>query len=898
MTICRLSVTSDCSHRPPAKRHADFSPISPRVCHHHIADWRAPPDLTRGRPVLYPTDVATIVLAVASLLLVVSIVQPLAGRFGLPTSVLLALVGTAIGGGAAFVLNSPDITAFDALARPFAAPPVTSAVFLDCFLPILLFQASLSMDIRRLVEDAAPILLLAVLAVLVTTGLIGWTLSELSGEPLIPALLLGSIVATTDPAAVVAIFRDLGAPARLTRLVEGESLLNDSAAIAIFTILVGLLKSGGHVEWGSAVAHFVLNFGGGILLGAAAARLATACLPLLHGDRAAEMTLTLALPYLVFILGEEELHVSGVVAVVAAGITFGSTALSRMSPYNWTFLNELWEQLAFWAGSFIFILAAILVPTLLVDVGTKDLLLLGVALGAALVARIVVLFGVLPPLTWLKWSAPVSTAYKLVITWGGLRGAVTVALALAVTEDVGLDPEVKRFVAVLATGFVLFTLFVNGTTLRGVLRLLKLDRLSPRDEALRDNVVALSLADLRDSLAATAVDYRMSEEVAAETLARYSTRIENATRRRQKRVAALDGERAEVLERDRLAIALVSLASHERRLVLNHHAEGTASRRTVEALLRAADGMVDAARVDGRSGYVHAVRRIGRATFGFRCAHFLHRRLRIETPLANRLAERFERLVVSRMLLDELSRFIGQKLSRFLDDRLLQIINDIMAIRRDRTRRMVDALQAQYPEYSAALERRILEQAAVRQELQAYRGLYDEGLIGQELYEDLSRRLRKRRAETEARPRLDLGLKPGELMQRIDLFRDLAPDQAERLGRLARPLIAVPGDKLVRKGERGDSVFFISSGAVEVTLPGEPVTLGRGDIFGEMALMTGEPRRADVTAVTYSQLLVLHASDFRRFLGSNPDVQATIQQIFDSRMSEVVSRKTPALSEP
>jgi CPA1 family monovalent cation:H+ antiporter len=207
---------------------------------------------------------------------------------------------------------------------------------------------------------------------------------------------------------------------------------------------------------------------------------------------------------------------------------------------------------------------------------------------------------------------------------------------------------------------------------------------------------------------------------------------------------------------------------------------------------------------------------------------------------------------------------------------------------------MLDALQAQYPEYLAALERRILEQAALRQEMQAYRGLYDEGLIGQELYEDLSRRLRKRRTSAETAPHLDLGLKPGELMRRIDLFRDLAPDQAERLGKLARPLIAVPGDRLVRKGERGDSVFFISSGAVEVILPGDPVTLGRGDIFGEMALLTGEPRRADVTAVTYSQLLVLHASDFRRFLGANPDVQATIQRIFDTRMNADLGRTEAA----
>ena len=109
----------------------------------------------------------------------------------------------------------------------------------------------------------------------------------------------------------------------------------------------------------------------------------------------------------------------------------------------------------------------------------------------------------------------------------------------------------------------------------------------------------------------------MSDAVAAETLARYTRRIESATQRRETRVAALGAERAEVLERDRLAIALVSLASHERRLVLYHHAHGTASRRVVETLLRGSDTMVDAARTDGRSGYIKAVKRVGRYTIGF-----------------------------------------------------------------------------------------------------------------------------------------------------------------------------------------------------------------------------------------------------------------------------------------
>ena len=111
-----------------------------------------------------------------------------------------------------------------------------------------------------------------------------------------------------------------------------------------------------------------------------------------------------------------------------------------------------------------------------------------------------VLFGLLPLLSALHLSQKVSGAYKLAITWGGLRGAVTLALALAVTENNGLDPGVRNAVAVLATGFVLFTLLVNGLTLRPVIRLLKLDRLSPLNQALRNKVLALSLADVRDAL--------------------------------------------------------------------------------------------------------------------------------------------------------------------------------------------------------------------------------------------------------------------------------------------------------------------------------------------------------------------------------------------------------------
>ena len=180
-------------------------------------------------------------------------------------------------------------------------------------------------------EDAAPILLLAVVAVFVATAVIGLALWPLAGVPLVVCLLLGSIVATTDPAAVVAIFRDIGAPARLVRLVEGESLLNDAAAIAIFYVLLEMITSGGDADLLMGAWDLAVDLGGGTLLGIVAARLGVAVIPLLRGRRTAEVTLTLTLPYLVFVSGDHFLGVSGVVAVAVAGLVFGREPVAAVA---------------------------------------------------------------------------------------------------------------------------------------------------------------------------------------------------------------------------------------------------------------------------------------------------------------------------------------------------------------------------------------------------------------------------------------------------------------------------------------------------------------------------------------------------------------------------------------
>ena len=145
------------------------------------------------------------------------------------------------------------------------------------------------------------------------------------------ALLLGTIVATTDPAAVVAIFRELGAPPRLTRLLEGESLLNDAAAIVLFgVIVVDLLTDGAHPASAPGSCALPRPFSAGWLLGAVAGRLFGADPAAARRSRSAEVTLSVALPYIVYLVGEEVFDVSGVVAVVSAGLTAGAIGRVRL----------------------------------------------------------------------------------------------------------------------------------------------------------------------------------------------------------------------------------------------------------------------------------------------------------------------------------------------------------------------------------------------------------------------------------------------------------------------------------------------------------------------------------------------------------------------------------------
>lgn len=831
-----------------------------------------------------------ITAAFALLMLTISLLQPLARRLGLAPSVLLAMVGTLIGIGATYLLYTPRTDVFDTIANVFVYPPLNSEKILYIFLPLLLFQTSLTLDVRRLFEDWAPILVMAVVAVFVATAFIGLALYPLSGVSLLACLLLGAIVATTDPVAVVAIFRDIGAPARLGRIVEGESLLNDAAAIVLFVILVGIMTGEQSLSYNAAVLSFFQSFIGGLILGSLVARIAVMLLPLMRDLPLAQVTLSVALPYGIYVLSDQFAGVSAVVAVVSAGVVFNLYGPARIQPSNWDFLHAVWDQISFWAASLIFMLAAILIPRLVAGFTPLDILLLVITIVAALASRAVVIYGLLPVLSAVGLGQTVSNKYKVVILWGGMRGAVTLTLALSVLENPALSDEISTFVTKLATGFVLFTLFVYGTSLKPLIKLLGLDQLNARDEALRSQYLALALSDIKQDIEKTADDYHVSKSVTDGVLADYNDRSAAAS--------AETNMLEKLKDKDRVAVGLIALADHERQLVLDHFRGKTLAGSKVSQFLTITGQIGDLARSEGRSGYNKATRRPLKFGAVFRFAQFLQRRFRINTLLARQLANRFEFLLVYRILGDELADYNDQRIRPLLGERVCDILKETLAIRQSETQQAIEALRLQYPDYADALENKFLRMAGIRLEETVYDEARDQMLIGPELHQNLMRDVELIRRACDVRPKLDLGMKTIELVRSHPLFAGLPDQQQKEIIKLMRPQFATPGEPLIRKGENGDAAYFIASGAVEVQTANDTVRLGRGDVFGEIALMTGGKRSADVVAIGYCHLLSLKAQDFKVLLEKSPDLKVHVAKLSAERLEMNTAPLPPESEDP
>ena len=214
------------------------------------------------------------------------------------------------------------------------------------------------------------------------------------------------------------------------------------------------------------------------------------------------------------------------------------------------------------------------------------------------------LYGLIPVLSLARIAQPIDRNYKLFMLWGGMRGAVSLALALAATENMSLPPEIRQFVGVLATGFVLFTLLVTAPTMRPLMRLLKLSDASPADIALRERVIGLSLSSIREEIETVGREHRIAPEIVDEITAIYDAHSRDP--------AEIAEENAQLPAEIRTRAAISVLADREQEFCLEYFEGRTVSRRVAASLLAHAARLRDGARSQGVEGYQQAAARLRR----------------------------------------------------------------------------------------------------------------------------------------------------------------------------------------------------------------------------------------------------------------------------------------------
>ncbi len=375
------------------------------------------------------------------LFLVSTIVAVIGRRFRIPYTVGLVLAGLALS------LRSPiDVD-------------LSPELFLSLFLPPLLFEAAFHLNFEDLRRNLGTIVVFAVPGVLLNMLIVGGVVSLGSGLTLPIALVFGSLIAATDPVAVVGIFRKLGAPKRLEVLLEGESLLNDGTAIVIFNLTLGFIASG-EFSLINSLTEFIRIAGGGLIVGLVFGWL-FASITTRIDDHLVETTLTTVLAFGSFLVAEDLLHVSGVLAVVAAGIVSGNVGPRGMSPTTRIVVFNFWEYAAYLANSAVFLLIGLQMDLPVLINSWQSILW---AIAAVLVSRAVVVYLI----SYLGRSIPLS--WRHVFFWGGLRGGIALALALSLPSSI--EPY-RETVILMTFGVVLFSIVGQGYSMDRLLLRLK-----------------------------------------------------------------------------------------------------------------------------------------------------------------------------------------------------------------------------------------------------------------------------------------------------------------------------------------------------------------------------------------------------------------------------------------
>lgn len=429
------------------------------------------------------------VLSLLVFLLSGAFLRLLVGKLKIPFTLLLVIIGIIFAVTSNFSIyyfsflqpnpNTGEISFLHHFLNTLGNFKLSPDMVFFIFLPTLLFESAFNLRLSQLRQSIIHITTLSIFSLTLSVGLIGASFYYLFDFPWLYALLFGVIISATDPVAVLGIFKEVGAPKRLRTIVEGESLFNDGTALVFFNILKVLLVAliaGNYEEINfiSGFENFAWNIFGGILFGGMMGYFFSKIIEHIHDKKNVEMSFTLVLAHITFLFGEL-IHVSPIIATVIAGIILGNYGRHKISPIVLETMHHFWDHMAFIVNTLVFILIGISIA----NSASYELWILSLA--AIPIVFIARFFSVIPVMSLtnliLQKQYRVSLPWQIIVSHGGLRGALAVVMLLSLPEDF----EHYELFQSMAVSVITFLLLFNGMTIKWLLKKFGLMDFSPTD---------------------------------------------------------------------------------------------------------------------------------------------------------------------------------------------------------------------------------------------------------------------------------------------------------------------------------------------------------------------------------------------------------------------------------
>ena len=770
-------------------------------------------------------------------------------------------------------------------------------VIMFVFLPVLIFESAYNLDNRLLLRNLAPVMLLAIPGMLLSTAIVGSIAGAMTPLGWGEAFLFGALISATDPVAVIALFKELGAPKRLMTLVEGESLFNDATAIVVFSLIYTQVSAGsyaGAFEPGLIVQglqRFSVVFAGGLLVGLVLGYALVSLIPLGRGNPSLQVMVSIALAYIAFIVAEHYLHVSGVMSVVGAGVMMGWYGSIRYTPEGRESVKEFWEFAAFLANSLIFLMVGLALAEFIRELSEEGtvgdlaelshfILPIAVAIIAVLIARAIVIILLIPMVGKLPGTEPVGWRYQTVMFWGGLRGAVGLALALSLQEEA----VNRELIMILTLGVVLFTVIGSGSTMGKLIHALKLDQPSLVDRIAQGEAWLAAKREALTRVTKMARGGHFSDRLMRKLRGDYRKSVADAENHLQSlRANASPGKYGSLRQ-----IVWFQAFNMEQKAYLELYNRGSIS----ESVMRELELTVILKRDDVRSGKMPP-------------------RTSVAMPLDIEVRERFAGVInrvapssrwAERHRLEILtSRYecdaaLAEAASHVVEQMQFQALTqdaetEIMSECREAYRRLsieamqrLDNLAEQWPDYILLLQQRSAQFAAFEGEIKAVEHLADEGDIPEVVANEVRHIVEVEQYKLMSHPAVQVSCKPKALLKEVPLFKHLEEPDFEKVLAKLRDRTVLAGESIVSHGDSSTSLFMVASGIIAILddpehhISQRSASLHPGEYYGAKMLLVSHPCDFTLQAATDASVVELAKEDLAELAENNPGINTAWEE--------------------